>query len=163
MLQKHVKAHRMKCLSSKSCLKVAIFQFAYFMFYYHYQNKWVLFRAVIDIQFFSIRSLTFYFPIPIISMRFWRTALIEYFHMFHTVFVARILRFSQCKDNEGFLNTFWLNTWFSLQNSHKCWLKMAKNVVRGWENVFRLIDITFFSINWKIISIDRYLSYQWRS
>ena len=56
-------------------------------------------RAVIDIHFFSIRSLTLYFSIPIISIRFWRTALIWYFHMFHTFFVARIPRFSQCKDN----------------------------------------------------------------
>ena len=63
-------------------------------------------RTVIDIHFFSIRSLTFYFSIPIISIRFYRTALIEYFHKFHTIFVARILRFPQCKDNEGFLNTF---------------------------------------------------------
>ena len=75
-------------------------------------------RTVIDIHFLSIRSLTFYFSIPIISIRFWRTALIEYFHMFHTIFVARILRFAQCKDNEGFHNTFWLNTWVSLQNSY---------------------------------------------
>ena len=75
-------------------------------------------RAVIDIHFFSIRSLTFYFSIPIISIQFWRTALIEYFHMFHTIFVAGILRFSQWKDNEGFLYTFWLNTSVSLQNSY---------------------------------------------
>ena len=75
-------------------------------------------RTVIDIHFFSIRSLTFYFSIPIISIRFWRTAVIEYFHIFHTIFVARILRFSQCKNNEGFLNTFWLHTWVSLQNSY---------------------------------------------
>ena len=45
-------------------------------------------RTVIDIHFFSIRSLTFYFSIPIISIRLWRTAVIEYFHMFHTIFVA---------------------------------------------------------------------------
>ena len=74
-------------------------------------------RTVIDIHFFSIRSLTFNFLIPIISIRFWRTALIEYFHMFHTIFEARILRFSQCKDDEGFLNTYWLNTWVSPQDS----------------------------------------------
>ena len=107
-------------------------------------------RTVIDIHFFSIRSLTFYFSIPIISIQFWRTALIEYFHMFHTIFVARILRFSQCKDNEGFLNTFWLNTWVSLPNSKKA---LAKNGVKGWKYVFWLIDITIdiiiFSINWK--------------
>ena len=75
-------------------------------------------RTVIDIHFFSIRSLTFYFSIPIISIRFWRTALIEFFHMFQTIFVARILRFSQCKHNEGWLNTLWLITWVSLQNSY---------------------------------------------
>ena len=80
--------------------------------------KFLTTRTVIDIHFISIRSLTFYFSILIISMRFWRTALIEYFHMFHTIFVARILRFSQCKHNEGCLNTFWLNTWVSLQNSY---------------------------------------------
>ena len=66
----------------------------------------IIIRTVIDIHFFSIRSLTFYLSIPIISIRFRRTALIEYVHMFHKTFVARILRFSQCKDNEGFLNTF---------------------------------------------------------
>ena len=101
-------------------------------------------RAVIDIHLFSIRSLTFYFSIPIISIRFWRTALIEYFHIFHTIFVDRLLRFPPCKDNEGFLNTFWLNIWVSLQNS---------KAEKGWKNVFRLIDIKidiiFFSINWK--------------
>ena len=100
-------------------------------------------RTVIDIHFFSIRSLTFFFSI---SIRFWRTALIEYFHMFHTIFVARILRFSQCKDNEGFLNTFWLNTWVSLQNPK---IVLAKSGVKGWKYVFRLIDIIIFSINWK--------------
>ena len=42
-------------------------------------------RAVIDIYFFSIRSLTFNFSIPLISIRFRRTAIIEYFHMFHTI------------------------------------------------------------------------------
>ena len=81
------------------------------------KEKDIFVRTVIDIHFFSIRSLTFYFSIPIISIRLWRTAVIEYFHMFHTIFVARILRFPQCKDNEGFLNTFWLDTWVSLQNS----------------------------------------------
>ena len=75
-------------------------------------------RTVIDIHFFSIRSMTFYFLILIIAIWFWRTALIEYFYMFHTIFVDRILRFPQFKDNEGFLNTFWLNTWVSLQNSY---------------------------------------------
>ena len=44
------------------------------LFSYH-QSKYsifeytVLFRTVIDIHFFSIRSLTFYFSIPIISIR----------------------------------------------------------------------------------------------
>ena len=107
-------------------------------------------RTVIDIHFLSIRSLTFYRSIPIISIRFWRTALIEYVHMFLTIFVARILRFLQCKDNEGFLNTFWLNTWVSQK-----WLKMAKNGkgVKGSKMCFESIDITidiiFYSINWE--------------
>ena len=78
------------------------------MFSFDNKQNIVIFinRAVIDIHFFPIRSLTFYFSIPIISIQFRSTALIEYFHMFHTIFVAWILRFSQCKDNEGFLNTF---------------------------------------------------------
>ena len=69
--------------------------------------------------FFSIRSLTFHFSILIILIQFWRTALIEYFHMFHTFLLefARILRFSPFKDNESFLNIFWLNTSVSIRNS----------------------------------------------
>ena len=45
----------------------------------------LLARTVINIHFFPILSLTFLFSILIISIWFWRTALIGNFHMFHTI------------------------------------------------------------------------------
>ena len=107
-------------------------------------------RTVIDILFFSIRSLTFYFSIPIFSIRFWRTALIEYFHMFHTIFVAKDPKILTMQRQWRFSQHFLIEY---LSFSSKFLLGLAKNGVRGWKNVFRLIDITidiiFFSINWK--------------
>ena len=70
--------------------------------------------------------------------------------MFHTIFVAGILRFSQCKDNEGFLYTLSFSSKFLLMLAKygNKWCKRLKKC-----NVFRLkditIDILFFTINWK--------------
>ena len=79
--------------------------------------------------------------------------------MFHTIFVARIVRFSQCKHNEGFLNTLIEYLSFSskflsvLAKNGKKWCKSLKKCIsinwhNDWHNIFfnqleklfRLID-----------------------
>ena len=87
---------------------------------------------------------------------FWfgRTALIEYFHMFHTIFVARILRFSQC--NQWKFSKHFLIEYLSFSSkfllvlakmAKKCCKRLKKCVSSNWHNNWQY----FFRIIGKMI------------
>ena len=109
--------------------------------------------------FFPILLLTFFFNSDYFDLILKNCSNRIFSHVPHYSFVARILRFAQCKDN-----IFWSNTWVSKQNS---WLKRANKLCKRPKKMCLLynpvIDMTihiFFSINWKIYfdrSIDRAL------